>query len=180
MRRLLILASLMAATTSPAFGQGALWEGLSSGMTKTEVKAALPSNKVEIGQGCVVAVEPHYDGGKLDFIRIEGDHRKDGYPNRPFCGDVVRANLTAQYGEAQPVDASIDCLFYKGACTSSAVKSPLANAIGTAIDDSGNDYLSFTKEGVEVLFMQDRVQRFSYRMVYRPHGDAKIDPSMKL
>lgn len=172
MRKFIIAATIaLAATSAQAQERVALWNGLSVGMTKAEVKAALPKLHFDIGQGCYVKAEPHFTAGALDFVRVHSSYSDHGTD----CGAMVRANLDAKYGAGVEGDGSNDCMFFSGSCLATALSSPLKNAVGAIVRNADHEYTNYHNETVEVSIRQYRQNPSSYDMIYRPIVKAQTD-----
>ena len=101
MKKLILIAALICA---PAFAQSAdprpvLWGDLRYGMTKDEVKAAMPKDDIKLSALCRALPGPFYRDGKLFRFSL-----RETMPSANTCNGELINGLTQRYGA--PVGSS--------------------------------------------------------------------------
>ena len=91
---LLALGLALSAGTASSDVAPALWRDLRLGMTKSEVRALLPTRRVSVGDGCYVVVKPRYADGRVSRV----DLRQSVYDKVDGCGQRIQQTLIATYG----------------------------------------------------------------------------------
>lgn len=177
-----IVALAMLAAPIAAQAEGVpLALGLTSGMSKAEVKAIVPKQSIVLGQGCHANFEPIWEDGKLVGLRISNSYQDRG--SNTDCGAMVMSNLRAKYGEPKPMNADRDCEFFRGACSAASLSGilsprPLANVLRRAENGSENEYLGFESQGVSIRTRQSK-QYGSVIVIYRELPQATVDADVQ-
>lgn len=119
MRASLAATAIFFFVSSAAHSQSiTLWQNLTVGMSKAEVKALYPDGKVSLTPDCEANVKGNYAGGRLisAFLKF-GDWVGAGrskWDQGLNCQAIVRASLFSRYGEPSTTTRRLD---YKGVDT---------------------------------------------------------------
>jgi hypothetical protein len=120
-----------------------LWGKLQSGMSRREVRAALPSRAIRISDNCIGILRLYYLRGSLIRVHIDSSRRNlAGYA----CGDVVEKSLKRTYG-----DGATNNLEFSEGWVSDLRTSPLWGYMHD-VNQSKYDILSWLTEDKIVFF----------------------------
>ena len=179
----IIFAAITLSISTSAIAQGSrqpLGFGLSTGMTKAEVKAAIPTGSIAITDHCSISVDPVYKKGVVAFLR--GNAKRGDRQYR--CAETLLENLAAKYGEPETLDGANECDFF-GSCTlaalGDALSSPEERLLKSADAKNGKRYFRYKSNAVTVDARYD-VANSWVMLVYRPlvEGSVSAEAQSKL
>jgi hypothetical protein len=154
-----------------------IWNDLTVGMSRADVKAKYPFGRTLLGDGCLAAIEGIYERDGLAGVKLSWSSED----RNPRCGEIVGKGMLARYGAPDQVNGASEsrsCRYYGRSAIASLSRSVcLANGGGKPVNYSISKW---SRGGIDITF--ERIERNDsfWSAVYKPALSASSEVVSKL